>query len=145
MTNVTATRTNIRKAAFKNVRTSLLNNITDVDGRVYGSYPLDDVTFPIIVIENGQKSVDDNMKALDGSLSQTVVCNITIYDKQAEVIDTIADEVEDQIYSDINTFKTYGMYVTDEICEDVDTSTFVDTNNQRVHSKTMAVTFEVDN
>jgi len=144
MANIATSYSNIRKGAWKNVRASLLSNITGVGTRVYGAYPKSNVTLPLIVIENPIKGTDEETKTLEYDNMRSVLINISIYTKQAEQLDSILDEIEAQIESDRTIYASYGLNMTDDILTDVDDGVFMDLQKQRSHVKTSSVTFEVD-
>lgn len=144
MTNINTTYANLRKGAWKNLRTTLVGNISDVGTRVYGSYPLKNIELPLIVIEGGIVQTDMETKTIDQNNVKDITINITVYAKEAEKIDTYADAIDALIRADRATYKSYGLNLTDDEVMDVDQGIFVDLNDQRSHSKTMAVTFEVD-
>ena len=92
MSNVSVTQSNFRKGIFKNLRTALLNVHVDIGTSVYGSYPIKNISLPLIVIENAQKT--DTEKSVTGNLTYPGTSFISIYTKQAEKIDTYADAIE---------------------------------------------------
>ena len=144
MANITTTYSNIRKGVFKNVRTCLSGAVSDVGTRVYGAYPLKNLQLPLIVVENGIVNVDNESMTVDKNNSRMVIVNITTYAKQAEMIDTYADAIQAALEAYEDTFESYGMIMSKLGVTDVDSTTFIDTNEQRVHSKTQSITFHID-
>ena len=143
MTYQTAYYYNIRKSAFKNVRTLLLNAVSDIGTNVYGSYPLQNVNLPLIVVENGLVQPMDESETLEDINGQTVTTIVFVYDKQAEKIDTYMDTITSTIKNNDATFATYGMTLLKKGVVDNDNVLFTDFKNNRVHGKSISITFEV--
>lgn len=144
MANVATTFANIRKGAFKNVRTSLLNVHADIGTRVYGSYPLKNLQAPLIVVENAQIQPGDDTEFLTSQAYRTITVLVNIYAKQAEKLDTYADAVDAQLRSYESTFETYNLILRKDGIVDNGSATFIDANNNRMHVKIISVTFEID-
>ena len=143
MTYITSTTINLRKATYKNIRTVLLNNVTSVGSKIYGSYPLKNITFPLIVIDSGIKSVPIEEQSLTQKQSDSITINLMIYAKQIEKVDTYADEVNTLLDAAYSTLKSYNLYLDINSIEDVDSGVFVDFNKNRSHYKTIAVTLKL--
>ena len=145
MTYIATTYANIRKGAFKNIRTTLVSNVTGVGTRVYGSYPLANAVLPLVVIEGPNKEPVDESNTIITDSSRSITVNITAYAKQMEQADTIADQIESLIDSNQTVLQSYGLhFATNDPCVDVDSGVGEDVNGQRSHSRTIAVTFEID-
>ena len=139
MVNLTATLANFRKACFRNTRTALVGALTDVGTNVYSSYPIKNVSFPLIVIESAQKL--DSFKSLKDRYSEPATVFVTIYAKQAEKMDVYADEIEADLWAYESTFKTYNLFLKDIV--DNEGNQFEDVNDNKGHSKTLSVMFEL--
>jgi len=139
MANVSVTQANFRKGIFKNLRTALLNVHVDIGTNVYGSYPIKNISLPLLVIENAQKL--DTEKSVTGNLTYPGTAFVSIYTKQAEKIDTYADAIEAALWAYESTFKTYNLFLKDIV--DNDAVNYQDINGNKGHSKTISVMFEI--
>jgi hypothetical protein len=95
-------------------------------------------------VENGLVQSYNESATLNALNTKTITVIVSIYDKQAEKIDTYADLVDKAIRDNTSTFATYKMILRNDGVEDNDSVTFTDINNNRVHSKSISLTFEVD-
>ena len=111
MTYQAAKYYNIRKSAFKNVRTAILNFHADVGTNVYGAYPLKNISLPLCVIENGQTEPSDESNTLEDISSQMITVVIHVYAKQSEKVDTYLDALVTTVKGAESTFETYNMYL----------------------------------
>jgi len=141
---VVVTNNNVRNATFKNVRNILSGNITDIGTRVYGSYPLKNITLPLIVVESPLKTNEEESTTLNQANSDIVVVNITVYSKAIEKANRYMDSIDSIISTSQSIFTSDGLYISQDGLEDIDEDTFIDLNKQRSHSKTSAVTFMRD-
>lgn len=140
MTYASVTRDSIRKNAWKNLRTLLLAGSIGVSTRVYGSYPLGDVVLPLVVVENGAKGADDT--AINAEpLEVPITFMVSVYSKNAEGLDGIADLIDKAVRGGRTTLKTYGLDLPLNPVEDLGgTGPFDDANGNRLHSKQLSVT-----
>jgi len=144
MTYLTATNSNLRKAAFRNTRTILLNNVTSVGTRVYGAYPETKIVLPLIILENANKQPRE-VKTLTGNEGRYVIQNIVLYGKQAELMDSMADQVEALIEAAIDTCSNYNITLPEDFIEDLGTSgPFDDISGNRIYSKVLAIKLILD-
>lgn len=144
MAYATVTNDTIRKNSFKNIYTLLQNVHADIGTNVYGSYPLKDVVLPNIVIENARINPSEEGQTLTALKTKEIVVLININSKQAETLDTYADAVDKKLRDSFTTLQGYGMVLNDDGIEDNGAVDFIDANNNRVHQKTLSVTFEFD-
>ena len=135
---------NIRKSAFKNVRTAILNFNVDIGTNIYGAYPLKNLSLPLCVIENGLKQPSEESNTLSDISGSRITVIIHVYAKEAEKVDTYIDDLDATLRGATATFATYGMILRKDGIEDNENITFTDVSNNRVHSKSLSVTFEVD-
>jgi hypothetical protein len=145
MAHQSTTFDTIRKSAFKNVRTILLAaNISDITTKVYGSYPLTNISLPLLVVKNGLVQSNEQSHTLSGLNSKYITVIVDIFAKEAEKIDTYADAVDAAIRAAKSTFATYNMILRDDGVTDNEDIVFTDINNNRTHGKSISLTFEVD-
>jgi len=144
MTNLATNLSNIRTGAFRNVRTCLLNVHADVGTKVYSSYPLKNISLPLITVENGLVKPDTDSNSLSQENGRMVTVVVTIFSKTAEKLDVYADAVHAALKAYDTTFETYGLLLKRAGgIEDNDGGNFVDINNNRAHFKSISVTFDV--
>ena len=141
MATLTASNSNTRKAAFRNTRTFLLNNITGVGTRVYGSYPVTNIQLPLIVVENGIKG-EDELSVNSNTLSRPIIIPVTVYSKQSEKIDSLADEIETVLLTSSSNYSAQNMFL-DRITDLGEGSQFIDIKGNKVHGKTLSVELTV--
>ena len=141
MVNLIATRSNLHKAAFRNIRTCLVSNVTDVGTRVYSSYPLTNINYPLITISNGSREITNITLSLVNE--DSVIVLIKVFSKTSEKLDTYVDEIWSLIEGYRNTFKSYNLELPLDGIDDVDDFEFTDLKNNRIHAKTIAVTLRL--
>jgi hypothetical protein len=139
MTNTSATLSTFRRAIFKNVYTCLNGNVTDISSACYSSYPVKDISLPLLVIEGA--IVSDPKWVMSERYTQTGTVLIDIYAKQSEKLDAYADEVDAKLWSYDSTFKSYGLYLTQVV--DSEGGQFEDAAGNKVHSRILSVLFEL--
>ena len=137
MTTLSASNSNIRKAAFRNTRTFLLNNITGVGTKIFGSYPVTNINLPLIVVENGIKGEDDQA-VNDTILGREILVPVTVYSKQSEKIDSLADEIDTVLLASSSNYIAQN-FTLHRITDIGEGSQFIDVKGNKVHGKTLSV------
>lgn len=140
MVFTSATFDNIRTACFKNIRTVLLNAVSDVGTNVYGSYPVKDISLPLIVIEN-PKSNGNVWGNGNNKLTRKIGLLVSIYAKQAEKLDQYAETIESTIWSSSSTLESNNIYI--ENIEDNEAGKFEDIAGNKGHSKSLSLMLEL--
>lgn len=139
------TNTTLRTETWNLIYTSLNTGVTDPESRsdqwIFSAFPSQNDTFigyPILVISPVEVS-DEELQFGSGKFPKKVVdCEITIYTKKASQIDSLSDEIEETIRSDVATFQADGL--NKPMIRDGSTDTF-QVGDTRVHLKPMSLRF----
>jgi len=128
----------IRQDVYAVLHGILKNNISEVSGRVYSSYPKTKISLPLIIVEPAQ------VKKLS-FLSNTgfeVTVTITVYSKKSSELDLLADKVDYSLtHSQVETLWQNKMYLLQSY--DSNTADFEDLNNNAGHYKVLTYVFRV--
>jgi len=134
---VTITASTIRATIFETLYDSLTASLSA--GTVTASYIDDNPTFPQVVINPAIVKV--TKQTLNrGQVEYTAEVEVDVFTKKNKEIDQISDEIHTDLATNESTLAGFGLYLND--IEDSNSSTTF-WNNQKVHIKTILMTFQV--
>ncbi|MFB6088987.1 MAG: hypothetical protein ABEK36_04375 [Candidatus Aenigmatarchaeota archaeon] len=139
---VTLTSKTVCQNSFKNVLVCLRDNLTDPESRsnkkwVASSFPDNRgstwVDYPLVVV--GQPSINVERESFGAKNNQTVMISfaITIYSNKMEYADSIADDIKDQLETELEDLTLESMPPSES-----DTITI---DGKKVYVKTLNVNF----
>ena len=127
----------IRQDVYAVLHDLLKNNIVEVDGRVYSSYPMTNVVLPLLIVEPAQVKTINFLSTYGYSVN----VQVSVYTKKNVDVDVIADEIMKVFRNNQQTFWNNQMYLLENY--DSNTSDFVDLNNTSGHYKMLSFVFRV--
>lgn len=109
-------------------------------GTVTAAFIDDTPTFPQVVINPAsitirKLSIDRTAKQYDGTVE------ISIFAKQNAQIDSISDEIHDDLNTNESTLKGYGLFLGDIEDSNEDTVFY---NSQKIHTKSIRISFQLN-